>query len=68
MSSVLASLNLLLMLFAGWLNRDQLDVIAYLQEENRVLKVRLSKRSIRFTDAPSADDSLEKLTHSSVLC
>jgi len=38
MSSLLQPFNLLLMLFAGWINRHQLDVIEYLQEENRVLK------------------------------
>jgi putative transposase len=44
-------LQLLLAIFAGWINRDQLDVIEYLQEENRVLKERLGGRRIRFTDA-----------------
>jgi hypothetical protein len=39
------------MMFAGWVNRHQLDVIEYLQEENRVLKERLGGRRIRFTDA-----------------
>ena len=39
------------MMFAGWVNRHQLDVIDYLQEENRVLKERLGGRRIRFTDA-----------------
>jgi hypothetical protein len=51
MSSLLQPLHLLLMLFAGWVNRHQLDVIDYLQEENRVLKERLGGRRIRFTDA-----------------
>ncbi len=32
-------------------NRDQLDVIEYLQEENRVLKERMGGRRLRFTDA-----------------
>ena len=40
-----------LMMFAGWVNRHQLDVIDYLQEENRVLKERLDGRRIRFTDS-----------------
>ena len=44
-------LRLLLVIFAGWVNRGQLDVIEYLQEENRVLKERLGGRRIRFTDA-----------------
>ena len=52
-SNVLAAqpLHLLLMMFAGWVNRHQLDVIDYLQEENRLLKERLNGRRIRFTDA-----------------
>ncbi|MEP7243898.1 MAG: integrase core domain-containing protein [Gammaproteobacteria bacterium] len=51
MSSLLQPLHLLLMMFAGWINRHQLDVIDYLQEENRLLKERLGGRRIRFTDA-----------------
>src|SRR5450631_820014 len=43
-------LQLLLVMFAGWVNRHQLDLIAYLQEENRVLTERLGGRRIRFTD------------------
>ena len=39
-----------LLMFAGWVNRHQLDVIEYLQEENRVLKERLGGRRLRFTD------------------
>jgi putative transposase len=38
-------------MFAGWVNRHQLNVIEYLQEENRVLKERLGGRRLRFTDA-----------------
>jgi hypothetical protein len=38
-------------MFAGWVNCHQLDVIEYLQEENRVLKERLGGRRLRFTDA-----------------
>jgi putative transposase len=51
MSSPLQPLHLLLMMFAGWVNRHHLDVIDYLQEETRVLKERLGGRRIRFTDA-----------------
>jgi hypothetical protein len=43
--------QLVLLMFAGWVNRHQLDVIEYLQEDNRVLKRRLGGRRIRFTDA-----------------
>jgi len=39
------------MIFAGWVNGHQLDVIDYLQEGNRVFKERLGGRRIRFTDA-----------------
>jgi hypothetical protein len=35
-----APLKLLVLMFAGWISRHQLDVIEYLQEENRVLKER----------------------------
>src|ERR1700674_3484457 len=51
MSSLLSSLHLLLMMFAGRVNRYQLDVIEYLREENRLLKERLGDRPIHFTDA-----------------
>src|SRR5450756_312326 len=51
MSPPFQPLQLLLVMFAGWINRHQLDVIAYLQEENRVFKERLGGRRIRFTDA-----------------
>jgi len=44
------SWQLLLVAVAGWMNRHQHDVIAYLQEENRVLKNRLKGKRIRFTD------------------
>jgi transposase InsO family protein len=39
------------MMFAGWVNRRQLDVIEYLKAENRVLKARLGNQPIHFTDA-----------------
>ena len=42
---------MLLLMFAGWVNRHQLEVIEYLQEENRVLKERLGGGRIHFTDA-----------------
>ena len=43
-------LQFLLTLLAGWINRRQLDTIEYLQEENRLLKERVSGRRIRFSD------------------
>jgi putative transposase len=51
MSSLLRPIQMLILMFAGWVNRHQLDVIEYLQEENRVLKERVSGRRLRFTDA-----------------
>jgi hypothetical protein len=45
------ALQLLLHLFAGWVSRQQLDVIDYLCEENRVLREQLGGRRLRLTDA-----------------
>jgi len=44
-------LKILFLMFAGWVNRRQLDVIEYLREENRVLKERMGGRRLRVTDA-----------------
>ena len=44
-------LQFLLMTFAGRVNRNQQDVIEYLQEENRVLRQELGGGRLRFTDA-----------------
>jgi hypothetical protein len=41
MSPLLLPFQLFRLMFAVWVNRHQLDVIEYLQEENRVLKERL---------------------------
>jgi putative transposase len=51
MPPLLTPLQMLLSVFAGWVNRHQLDVIEYLQEENRVLNERLNVRRLPFTDA-----------------
>jgi hypothetical protein len=50
-------LQLLLATFAGWVNRQQTAVIAYLVEENRVLKEQFESdgRRLRFTDDNAAD-------------
>jgi hypothetical protein len=34
----------------GWLHREQADLIAFLREENRLLKKRLAGRRLRFED------------------
>jgi hypothetical protein len=43
-------LQSLLLLFAGWVHRQQLEVIVYLKEENRVLREQLHGCRLRFTD------------------
>ena len=39
-----------LLLFSGWINRQQQDVIEYLREENRVLRAVHGSQRIRLTD------------------
>lgn len=41
----------LLIVFTGWVNRQQIDVIEYLKEENRVLREMLGEQCLCFTDA-----------------
>jgi putative transposase len=43
-------LHLLIAMVAGWLQRHQQQVIAYLQEENRLLKAQLGGRRLHLTD------------------
>ena len=43
-------LRLLLAAFAGFVNRQQAQVIDYLAEENRVLKEQLGRKRLRLTD------------------
>ena len=43
-------LQMLIFTVAGWVNRHQQDMIAYLVEENRVLKEQLHGRRLRLTD------------------
>ncbi len=43
-------LQFLMLIFAGWVNRHQQDVIEYLQEENRALREHLGGKRLRFTD------------------
>ena len=46
-----APLQFLLLVFAGWVNRRQCDIVAYLREENRVLREQIGDRRLRFTHA-----------------
>src|SRR5262249_6756427 len=43
-------LQFLMMIFAGWVNRRQVEVIDYLKEENRILREQMHGRRLRFTD------------------
>ena len=51
---MLSALAFLLMIFAGWVNRQQLIVIDFLRVENRLHKERLRGKRIRFTDPERA--------------
>ena len=50
MSFVLQPWQLLLLILAGWVNRQQQQVIDYLRTENQVLKEKLGKRRILLSD------------------
>ena len=43
-------IQLLILMFAGWVNREQQAVIDYLREENGVLREQMGGRRLRFTD------------------
>ncbi len=45
------ALRFLVLTLAGWLNSHQEDLIAYLREENRVLREQLGSQPLRLTDA-----------------
>ena len=42
--------QLLLLVLAGWVNRQQQDAIAYLRTENRILREKLWKKRILLND------------------
>ena len=42
--------QLLILVVAGWMNRQQQDVIDYLQEENRILRQQLKGKRLRLSD------------------
>jgi hypothetical protein len=50
----LLPLRFLLVLFAGFVNREQAKVIDYLREENRVLREQLGRRRLRLTNEQRA--------------
>ena len=43
-------LQFLLLVLAGWVNRQQQDAIEYLRTENRVLREKLGKKRILLND------------------
>ena len=43
-------LQFLLLVLAGWVNRQQQDVIGYLREENRVLRAQFRGKRLRLSD------------------
>ena len=42
---------ILLMMLAGWINRQQTDIIEYLTEENKILREKLDKKRILLNDS-----------------
>jgi len=54
MGFVPSLLTFLLMVVTGWVHRQQVIVIEYLQAENRLLKQRFRGKRIQFTDAERA--------------
>ena len=50
MNFILQPWQLLLLILAGWINRQQQQVIDYLRTENQILKEKLGKRRILLND------------------
>src|SRR3954470_23501083 len=50
MPKVLDPFRFVLIAVAGWMNQQQLQMIEYLREENRVLREQLGGRRLRLTD------------------
>jgi hypothetical protein len=50
MSFVLQPWQLLVVILAGWVNRQQQQVIEYLRTENQILREKLGKRRILLND------------------
>ncbi len=46
----MAPLQLLAVIVAGWMSREQQQVIEYLREENRVLREKLGKKRVLLKD------------------
>src|SRR3990172_2849227 len=50
MNFILQPWQLLLVILAGWINRQQQEVIEYLRTENQVLREKLGKKRILLSD------------------
>jgi len=50
MPRTLDPFRVLLVAVAGWMNQEQLQIIEYLREENRVLRAQIDDRRLRFDD------------------
>ena len=55
MTKSLDPFRFLLNTVSGWMNQQQLQLIDYLREENRVLREQLGQRRLRFNDDHAAD-------------
>ena len=55
MTKSLDPFRFLLIAVSGWMNQQQLELIDYLQEENRVLREQLGPKRLRFNDDQPAD-------------
>jgi hypothetical protein len=60
MASAAPQIESLLMMLAGWINRQQLELIAYILEESRLLKERWDPSAFGLP-MPSGDDSRARL-------
>ena len=49
-SMILHTWQFIVLALAGWLNRQQQDIVAYLIEENCILREQLKGKRLRFTD------------------
>ena len=45
---ILQTWQFIVLALAGWLNQQQQDIVAYLSEENRVLREQLKGKRLRF--------------------
>ena len=52
-------LAMLLMMLAGWINRQQQDVIDYLKEENKILREKLGKKRVILNDDQRRGDTID---------